>query len=98
MGEDVGTKKVAEVKSDAQALDVALRRVVSRALASASQELGQAKSILAKQWQTRKAGYVKQLSAEMKTSNLQNAEDRIHEIENAFLKACIADIQQLLAT
>jgi len=88
----------AEVQSDAHECDVALRRVVSRALASIPRDLGAAKQNLAKQWGSRKAGIAKQLAAKVKADNIPPAgvADLINNFEVAFLGSCVADVQRLV--
>lgn len=90
-----------EVQSDAHACDVALRRVVSQALAHAPKELGQAKSVLAKQWGVRKGAFVKELTAEIKRGGEkiegERVGDFINDMEATFLCSCVADVRQLLA-
>lgn len=91
------TEPAAEQQGEAHECDVALRRVVSRALGGAPRELGAAKSALAKRWGVRKAALAKQLVAEVKGGRAASTEDLIHEMEDVFLRSCVADVQQALA-
>jgi len=77
------------VPSETHECDVALRRVVSRALAEAPPELpGPTKSRLAKQWSVQKTSLVRQFAEAS-----GEPEDLLHELECAFLRACAEDIR-----
>lgn len=89
---------VPDVQSDGHACDLVLRRVVTQAIAHVPQELAPAKSTLAKKWGARKGELVKQLSSTLKAEGVpgDSTSDLIHEMEAAFLRSCVADVQTLL--
>lgn len=95
--EETAEQDHTEVHSDAHACDVALRRVVSRALASIPRNQGAAKQNLAKQWGSRKALIAKQLAAKVKADDIPPSAvaDLINNLEAAFLDSCVADVQHL---
>jgi len=87
-----------EAQSDAHACDVALRRVVSRALDNIPRDMAAAKQSLARQWGSRKALIAKQLAAKVKQDNIPPAcvAELINNFEVAFLSSCVADVQRLV--
>eukprot|EP00928_Gymnodinium_smaydae_P070878 TRINITY_DN54624_c0_g1_i1.p1 TRINITY_DN54624_c0_g1~~TRINITY_DN54624_c0_g1_i1.p1 ORF type:complete len:329 (-),score=62.96 TRINITY_DN54624_c0_g1_i1:48-1034(-) len=89
-----------DVQSSAHNCDLALRKIVSQALAQVPKDKGQVKSMLAKRWGTQKTELARQLAADLKDreSSADIVEDLIHEMEGVFLKSCAADIQEQLST
>eukprot|EP00929_Paragymnodinium_shiwhaense_P120701 TRINITY_DN92724_c0_g1_i1.p1 TRINITY_DN92724_c0_g1~~TRINITY_DN92724_c0_g1_i1.p1 ORF type:complete len:330 (-),score=70.76 TRINITY_DN92724_c0_g1_i1:12-1001(-) len=85
-----------ESQSEAHNCDVALRRVVSRALACIPAEISDAKSALAKGWSTRKSELVKSVGKtckELGAEGAAKAAELIQEAEVLFLESCVADVQ-----
>lgn len=79
--------------STAHYMDLALRKVVSRALAEAPSSLAkQAKSSLAKRWGSRKAAMVAEFGA--LTAEALEDGTAFNEMEESFLRSCVADIRQ----
>merc|ERR1711879_784796 len=93
--EDSAETGAPEVQSDAHTCDVALRRIITQALAHAPSELGKARSTLAKQWGGRKAQLVKEFSAHKSTDD-SDVETLIHDLEAVFLRQCVADVRSWL--
>lgn len=87
-------------------LDLALRKVVTRALAEAPKELAKARPELAKAWGVRKAQLVSQLPALLAArvdgqSNDSEGDgcfvaDACQELEEVFLRGCMLDIRRRL--
>merc|ERR1712232_676727 len=88
--EDVADAHGPEVQSSAHVCDLALRRIVSQALAHVPRDRGEVKSMLAKRWGAQKTELVRQLAADIKgcQSSSQAVEDLIHDMEDVFLKSC----------
>eukprot|EP00933_Yihiella_yeosuensis_P041726 TRINITY_DN3612_c1_g5_i2.p1 TRINITY_DN3612_c1_g5~~TRINITY_DN3612_c1_g5_i2.p1 ORF type:complete len:327 (-),score=73.61 TRINITY_DN3612_c1_g5_i2:187-1167(-) len=86
----------AQVQNDVHNCDVALRRIVSRALAQAPKELGSQKSVLAKEWGARKAALAKSITAGGCGEEELSSAELIEAAEVAFLRACSADVQRVL--
>ncbi|CAE7242535.1 unnamed protein product, partial [Symbiodinium pilosum] len=85
---------VEEVQSDSHTCDVALRKIVTRALADVPKEHSQLKSTLAKKWGAKKAEMSKKVA---KTSEQGgSASELIQEAEVSFLQSCISDLQEAL--
>eukprot|EP00439_Symbiodinium_sp_Y106_P051350 s100_g6.t2 len=78
---------VEETQSDSHHCDVALRKIVSRALADVPKEHSQLKSTLAKQWGAKKAEMSKKVAA---------IKDQGPIAEATFLQSCISDLQDAL--
>lgn len=92
--EDVLEPATGESATPGHLADVALRRIVSRAIAEAPKELGQARSILAKQWGSRKADLMAQAVAASKGRSAEEVSNLIHEMEGVFLSCCVADLKK----
>mmetsp|Transcript_40554 Transcript_40554/g.87497 ORF Transcript_40554/g.87497 Transcript_40554/m.87497 type:complete len:737 (+) Transcript_40554:3-2213(+) len=82
-------------QSVAHGFDLALRKVVSRALAEAPPELAKSRSLLAKAWGARKSELVAQLNCKL-AAEPEATEASIgtwcHEAEEGFLRACVGDV------
>jgi len=86
-----------EKQGEAHLCDVALRKIVTRALANAP-ELGAARSDIAKRWGARKTELSKHFARAMTGDEDPplDMEELIHDLESIFLKSCVADVQRLL--
>lgn len=88
-----------ERQSAKHSFDLALRKVVARALAEAPPELAKQRQALAKAWGARKTALV---SAQLLSSGGEEASDLdvaalCNEFEESFLRSCVADVQSLAA-
>eukprot|EP00927_Polykrikos_kofoidii_P074270 TRINITY_DN70256_c0_g1_i1.p1 TRINITY_DN70256_c0_g1~~TRINITY_DN70256_c0_g1_i1.p1 ORF type:complete len:373 (+),score=55.52 TRINITY_DN70256_c0_g1_i1:127-1245(+) len=89
-----------EKQSSGHYLDLALRKVVTRAFAEAPKELAKARPTLAKRWSSLKATLVAEHNSMMVDTTNREAEDGsllMNELEQTFLRACVADMQEFAA-